>query len=65
MANPHYSLNLLVQVLKGTKKWKRPQLQRMKRPQLQRMKCFFFKSQFILQSVVIHLAECYDEEVLQ
>jgi hypothetical protein len=26
---------------------------------------FFFKSQFILQSVVIHLAECYGEGVLQ
>jgi hypothetical protein len=25
----------------------------------------FFKSQFILQSVVIHLAECYGEGVLQ
>jgi hypothetical protein len=25
----------------------------------------FFKSQYILQSVVIHLAECYGEEVLQ
>jgi hypothetical protein len=26
---------------------------------------FFFKSKFILQSAVIHLAECYGEEVLQ
>jgi hypothetical protein len=26
---------------------------------------FFFKSKFILQSVVIHLAECYGEGVLQ
>jgi hypothetical protein len=25
----------------------------------------FFKSQFILQSVVLHLAECYGERVLQ
>jgi hypothetical protein len=26
---------------------------------------FFLKFQFILQSIVIHLAECYGEEVLQ
>jgi hypothetical protein len=31
----------------------------------QTCRLFFFKFQFILQSVVIHLAECYGEGVLQ